>query len=458
MGDFGYKSGQSYEPLRRLLSNDRIEALQTQIKVKDEIEQIDWKEKTIPLSDLETSDWEPQLIIAIDGDHSKSTIYNGFPGAEVGYITVSTIVILLDKIKELEKEKFIDPKKFRETEKPTSIDSLFVGCNVVLDGETSAKSSMRRILYEEMQKTSVFQNTESMLETYEALLKIKRDRQASNRLPKCPHDNCEADLKEGYGEYYCDGEGGCGGKLYSTDALRLHELMNPSGTNGEMYGQIKETFKKIQLIHLLRSFEKKQEWFGTLRNIAFFMEGSLTVFSTASWLAKPFREELERINKKVRENSNQDLLILGVERTGNFVNHFADIDTKKDGAEDNFPNQSVFLPTNDYIKKNIVLNDNPDFVYLEDTAFGRKFFYKTKAGFRVVPSIATYNEYQRNPLIAAEKQFPRLADCLILLDKLVSSRYENSVMPLATAHAEAAIPLNIGKRIFDDIAKQIRSN
>ena len=455
MGDSSYISGQSYEPLRRLLSNDRIEALQTQIKVKNEIEQTDWEEKTISLSDLETSDWEPQLIIAIDGDHSKSKIYNGFPGAEVGYITVSTIVILLDKIKELEKEKFIDPKKFRETEKPTSIDSLFVGCNVILDGENSAKSSMRRILFEEMQKTSIFQNTETLLETYEVLLKIKRDRQTSNRSPKCPHDNCEEDLKEGYGEYSCDS---CGGKLYSTDALRLHELMNPSGTNGEMYGQIKETFKKIQLIHLIRSFEKKPEWFGTLRNIAFFMEGSLTVFSTASWLAKSFREELERINKKVRENCNQDLLILGIERTGNFVNHFADIDTKKDGTDDNFPNQSVFLPTNDYIKKNIVLNDNPDFVYLEDTAFGRKFFYKTKAGYRVVPSIATYSEYQRNPLMAAEKQFPRLADCLVLLDKLVSSRYENSVMPLATAHAEAAIPLNIGKRIFDDIAKQIRSN
>ena len=455
MGDSSYISGQSYEPLRRLLSNDRIEALQTQIKVKNEIEQTDWEEKTISLSDLETSDWEPQLIIAIDGDHSKSKIYNGFPGAEVGYITVSTIVILLDKIKELEKEKFIDPKKFRETEKPTSIDSLFVGCNVILDGENSAKSSMRRILFEEMQKTSIFQNTETLLETYEVLLKIKRDRQTSNRSPKCPHDNCEEDLKEGYGEYSCDS---CGGKLYSTDALRLHELMNPSGTNGEMYGQIKETFKKIQLIHLIRSFEKKPEWFGTLRNIAFFMEGSLTVFSTASWLAKSFREELERINKKVRENCNQDLLILGIERTGNFVNHFADIDTKKDGTDDNFPNQSVFLPTNDYIKKNIVLNDNPDFVYLEDTAFGRKFFYKTKAGYRVVPSIATYSEYQRNPLMAAEKQFPRLADCLVLLDKLVSSRYENSVMPLATANAEAAIPLNIGKRIFDDIAKQIRSN
>jgi hypothetical protein len=31
-------------------------------------------------------------------------------------------------------------------------------------------------------------------------------------------------------------------------------------------------------------------------------------------------------------------------------------------------------------------------------------------------------------------------------------------MPLITAHAEAAIPLNLGKAIFDDIAKEMRSN
>ncbi len=43
-----------------------------------------------------------------------------------------------------------------------------------------------------------------------------------------------------------------------------------------------------------------------------------------------------------------------------------------------------------------------------------------------------------------------------VLDELVSSRYPNSISPLVSAHAEAAIPLNLGKRIFDDIAREIR--
>jgi hypothetical protein len=186
------------------------------------------------------------------------------------------------------------------------------------------------------------------------------------------------------------------------------------------------------------------------------MEGTLAVFSTASWLAIPIRTELNRLNKKVKEELGSDLIILGIERTGNFVNHFNTIDTKRDGKDDNFPNQSAFLLTNNYIKTNIVINDGPDYIYLKDTAYGRKFFYKTNSGHRVVASVATYNEYQSNTETAFSAQFPRLGDIFLLLDKLVSNRYENSVMPLAAAHAEAAIPLNVGKRILEDIAKQIQ--
>ncbi|HEY4290225.1 MAG TPA: DNA double-strand break repair nuclease NurA [Puia sp.] len=452
MSEDGFISGQSYEPLRRLLSDTKIQEMQAEVRIENRFEAPKWEEETVSLNALQQSAWQPNHLIAIDGDYSKSKIENGYPGAEIGYVTVSTVVILLNKVRALENEQFIDPRKFRETEQPASIDSLFVGCNVVLQGEDSAKSSMRKILYTDLKKCRIFADTETLLDTYEFLLK---DRPAGGRAPKCPHDGCEEDYVSDTGEYYCPA---CGGKLYSTDALRLHELFNPAGTSGEMYGQIKETLKKLQLIHLLRSFEQHPGYFSVLRDIVFFIEGTLAVFSTSSWLAKPIRRELDRLNRKVKEEFNTDLIILGIERTGNFVNHFADIDTKRDGTGDNFPKQSAFLLTNEYIRKHIILNENPHYVYLEDTAFGRKFFYKTTAGYRVVASLATYNNYQANADTAFQLQFPRLADVVLLLDKLVSSRYENSVLPLATAHAEAAIPLNLGKPIFEGIAREIKEH
>lgn len=450
MGENSFISGQSYEPLRRLLSDSKIRELQSRIRINNSATETNWHEKTTKLNELESSAWQPKLLIAIDGDYHKEIVENGFPGAEIGYITLSTIVILLDKVRELEKSQFIDPKKFRETEQASSIDSLFVGCNSVLLGEDTAKSSMRKILYNELKVKSVFAETESLLDTYQYLL---NNRPTGGSSPECPHDNCSAKITHNDHEYICEA---CNGKLYSTDALRLHELLNPAGTSGEMYGQIMETYKKLQLVHLLRSFEQHPKYFSLLKDIVFFMEGSLAVFSAASWLAIPIRAELYRINKKVKEELGNDLVILGIERTGNFVNHFNAIDTKKDGKGDNFPNQSAFLLTNDYIKTNIVINDRKDYVYLKDTSYGRKFLYKTISGYRVVASLATYNEYQSNTETAFTAQFPRLGDIFLLLDKLVSSRYENSVMPLATAHAEAAIPLNLGKRIFEDIAKEIQ--
>ena len=75
-----------------------------------------------------------------------------------------------------------------------------------------------------------------------------------------------------------------------------------------------------------------------------------------------------------------------------------------------------------------------------------------------MPSVVTFNHFQSNVETAFPEQYPRLADCLALLDDLVSSQYKNSVMPLAAAHAEAAVPLNVGKQIFDKIAENIRDS
>jgi len=39
---------------------------------------------------------------------------------------------------------------------------------------------------------------------------------------------------------------------------------------------------------------------------------------------------------------------------------------------------------------------------------------------------------------------------------LISNRYPNSINPLISAHAEAAIPLTLGKKMFDEIAQELR--
>ncbi|MDR0864663.1 MAG: DNA double-strand break repair nuclease NurA [Candidatus Symbiothrix sp.] len=445
----------SYEPLRRLRDSEKVQALEKRFKVRQKVEETQNFEKTITKkSDLSESTLQPDLVLAIDGSHLEAMVENGFPCAEIGYVTVASVLIDLNKIGELEKAEFIDPKKFRETEKASTIESVFPGCNVILGNEKNAKTSFRRVLFEELKSNTIFSECETLLDTYEYLFKIKREHFNERNLPKSPIDDYEdEDMTYGYGEYICPHSSEA---LFSTDALRLHSLMNDGNSNGEMFGQIMSTFEKLWLVHILRSFEQKN-WLSTLRRVAFIMDGALAVFSTSSWLTKVISYEIKRINELQKQINGQDLLIIGIEKTGTFVNHFEAIDTTKDGVFDKFPKQSALLLDDSYIKKNIIFRES-DKPYGQDTYFGRKFFYKTELGQRIVASVATYNDNQSNIRTANPNQFSRLADVMNLLDKLFSSRYPNALSPLVSAHAEAAIPLNLGKRIFDEIAREIREN
>jgi hypothetical protein len=442
----------SYEPLRRILDSSKVQALQERMRIR-KIEDVDNNidDLITRKCDLSQSNFQPDLVLAVDGSNLAAKAVNGYPGAEFGYITIASVLIDLKLVRELEKNEFISPKRFRDTEKASTIDSVFPGCNVILDNEKNAKSSLRRALFEELRNNSIFSNGESLLETYEHLFRIKRERFPERNLPKSPIENVEEEMTYGYGEYVCPHSGEA---LFSTDALRLHELMNDGGSNGEMFGQIMSTLEKLWLIHILRAFEKKN-WLATLRRVAFIMDGPLAVFSTSSWLTKVIEVELRRINDLQKQTNGEDLIIIGIEKSGTFYNHFIEIDTTIDGITDKFPAQSALLLNDNYIKENIIFSDSTK-PYGQDTYFGRKFFYKAASGQKIVPVIAWFSDNQKNLLTANPDQFTRLADVMSLLDQLVSSRHSNSVSPLISAHAEAAIPLNLGKKIFEDIAREIR--
>ena len=444
----------SYEPLRRILDNRKVEELQNRMLPRAQTySAADIQLPQIDISSLEKSDFLPELILAIDGSYQCVPVKNGFPGAEIGYITVASVLLLMKDVKALSDKKFIDPKKFRETEKATAFDSVFPGCNIVIDHEKSPRASLRRLLYEQFKNASAFSEFESLLDTYEVLLKYRID-EGIEKPPANPleelMDDPDKKMQIALGEYTCSETGQ---PLYSTDALRIHELLNPLGTSGEMYGQLSFVIERLWLVHLLRAFEKKN-WLPTLQKVAFVLDGSLALYSVSAWIVKPIIKEIARINELQKKITGKDLLILGLEKTGRFVEHFNDIDTSPSGSEDVLPNSTAILLNDPYIKRNIIFSNSPK-AYGKDTYFGRKFFFKAKNGYRLVPQLAFFNAAQADMQTARVEQFPRLGDVCMLLNDLVSNRYKNSVSPLISAHAEAAIPLSLGKRIFDDIAREI---
>jgi len=444
----------SYRPLHRLAESPTVQSLLRRQRIRQPPSGARPRPRSVTPADVTASQWIPDWVLAIDGSHQPVTVENGFPGAEVGYVTVASVLLDMAKVRQLDSQRPADPQEFRTTQHTESIDSALPGCNVVIDNHLSAIDSLRRALFEVFQGVRMAPDGESLLDTYQALLSHKPSTPRDQHCPYAP-DDCqhpEHAFVRGDGEYVCS----CPTKLplYSTDSLRIHEGMQPTGSNGAMFAEIMQVWERIWVLHVLRTLELKA-WLTSLRRIAIVLDGPLAVFGHPAWLSHSIHRELARLNEAARSvNAGLDLLLIGIEKTGPFVDHLIQLDLSANGAPGQFPPQTAMLLDDQYIKQNIVFSESHK-PYGQDTYFGRKFFYKTASGALLVATLPFFSNDQRDPSSAEPHQFPRLADAMTMLDELVSSRYPNSLAPIVAAHSEAAIPLHLGQRVLERLAHEL---
>jgi NurA domain len=389
----------------------------------------------------------PEFIVAIDGSSQEVAVKTGYPGARVGYLTVASVLLDLSAVERLDAARPADPVAFRKTEEAATIDAALPGSNVVTRTHKSARVAFREELYEVLHTSVVdAQDRVPLLDTYEALL----TRKPTTRPQSCPYQDlgCDKTLVIGRGLSACP----CAERrpIWSTDALRIHERFNDVGTNGEAFGEVMQVWERVLLVHLLRAFERRN-LLARAHRVGFFLDGPLALFGHPAWLSAAISGELQRINTAVQKLTGRDLVIVGVEKTGTFVAHFDEVDQTEEPGKQRFDPHSCFLPTDSYIKQRIVYSDSPK-RYGEDTYFGRKFFYKTSSGARIVASIPFLDRTQDTLETDNFELYPSLGTVCALLDKLVSCRYPNALAPLVAAHAQAAIPLHLGARVLEQLA------
>lgn len=439
-----------HQSIRRLTQSEKVKQLLGGYRVSELTSSADHLNELTQV-DLDSTGWLPEWVMAVDGSYLPITIENGFPGAEAAYVTVASVLINVAKIRELDKSRPVNPLEFRKSQEAESIDSALPGCNVITAGQPSAVCSMRKALFSTFEDKRVFTECESLLETYEALLEYKpRD----NKEECCPFgEDCMDSHKQfvrGKGHYVCSCD--YHRELYSTDALRIQEGMNPAGSNGAMYQEIMQVWERIWIVHFLRALEAKG-WLSSLRRMAIVLDGPLAIFGHPAWLSQAIYKELCRLNQKIRQaTSGQDLLLIGIEKTGAFAQHFNMLDMNLNGSGDKLRSPFTALLSDNYIKKYIVFNDS-DRLYGRQAYFGRKLFHKTPSGALVTANLPFLEEDHRATTRTEISQYPRLQDAIAVLNELVSSRYQNAVTPLVQAHAEAAIPLNLGKQVLENLAR-----
>jgi len=436
-----------YRPLQRIAETERVKSLLKKSRVLTT--NAAGTPALIPKTPPDAGSHLPIFAVAIDGSWAEVDVKNGYPGAKVGYCTVASVLLDLSKVDQLDASRPVDPKEFRKTEDASTLDAAMPGCNVVTRTHTSAVDSFREALFENFHDVIVdATDGKSLLDTYEALLQTR-----SSALIACPYSErsgCGKPISVASGTGSCE----CQHRypIYSTDALRIHERFHDNSTNGEAFGEVVQVWERILLIHLLRWFERRKV-LDRVTKIAFIVDGPLAMFGHPAWLSSLIKSELGRLNQTVRSATGEDLLIIGIEKSGAFVTHFEEVD-KTESGEPYFPNHSYALLTDEYIKQRIVysVSDKP---YGKDTYFGRKFFYKAKSGAKITATLSILDSAQDDISKNDVTVYPGFGRVCALLDKVVSSRLPNAVGPIISAHSHAAIPLTLGTKVLEQLARAL---
>ena len=413
--------------------------------------------------------WRPKYVVAIDGSHHEVAYERGFPGAEVGFISLATVLINVELLMSEADKPTIDPIIFNRVESAYTLTAVLPSANMVREGCPDARTSFRAEWAERLRSTRPADDAETLLDTFEALLQLKPTASAQ----RCPlHDLCPHAERPtpDYPNRTC----ACGAHpVFATDRLRIHERFTDTSSNGESMGEVMSVLEHLMLVAYLRYMEKvctaSGNW-SMFEDTALVKDGSLAVFGHPAWLSQAIKLELARINSVVRKAIGKDMLVFGIEKSGRFFDHWVRLDTKtkkefereqqEDDPEEFVPLTagriapgSALLLDNPYIRKYVVPSTT-DSIHGDDTYYGRPFLYKTATGALIVGISAILTPEHEDRFTALPAQFSRLPDVLDLLDLLVSARYPNAVIPLIAAHAEAAIPLQMGERVLDRLTRE----
>ena len=354
----------------------------------------------------------------------------------------------MDLVDTLEAQRPANPADFSRVRSVTPQVMVMPGRNFRHKQDASPRAAFRRICFEKLGAAGFDLGAESLCDTYEALLTYHS---GTNEL-RCPQAACKTPDKAKVPRV---GQGTCGCSapkpLYSTDWLRIHQGFNDVGENGAAFSEFMQVTERLWLINLLRTLEKKKR-LDIIRKVALVLDGPLAVFGHPAWLKDAIERELFRLNALVNEETGQDILLIGIEKTGQFVDHFLSRDRDVRGSPNQIPSQSLFLIDDGYIKRNIIMSESEQ-PYGHQTYFGRKFFYKTKTGAMIVGSVPFLREGDNDLDRAELSQFPRISDALSLLDHLISSQFPNATVPLVEAHAQAAIARGLNAQILERLTK-----
>lgn len=390
------------------------------------------------------------FAITVDGSDTEVEATREYPTVKVGYIRVAGSFVDLDKLIKAGAGPFIDPSEVRQSHEESAFDAALPGSGLIRKGMTGV-DTWRRELDHFLAHTRFDQD--SSLTLADALLVVHgspgkpADKLTLRACPTCRGK----DFDKG-AEPIVERTGGtcplCKAPLFLADVLRTHEEYSPEGSNLTALTRVMLVVERLMTVsymeHFYTSVATPED---VLRRTLFITDGPLALFGVVAPLKRRMHDYHQAFYKWADTKSLAAPLVVGVEKTGRFVEHAELI-------SDLIPEGAVMMLTTEYINR---LTGRPaSNQYGTDEFYGRRFIYRTTAGDPLVITVPPMPDVLPYEGAGAEEfdSYPTLRTVCEVLDSVRTRLYPNAIIPVALAHSAASLPLGVGQSVLRAMAQK----
>lgn len=383
-------------------------------------------------------------VMSFDGSPQEVAAREEYPSTRIGYVQVAGVLVHLSELLGQESAHLVDPAVIRAATQEALHSMVLPGSNVCRHDMPTVRDSWRAEVFEIFRDYTV--EDIPLLDVFMLLVGFS-DKTTSGGdviLARCSADDaCRGrDIPVPKAGTACPT---CGGPLFPTDALRIHEEVSEEHGNATALGRLMTVLEHITLVAYLHFLNQRQP--RVLGSVGFILDGPLALFGPQAWLHTPIREFLGDLEAGLRRNNLGCPVVVGIEKGGQFADHASAI-------EGRIPRQRLMCLPDDYIYRHILtFRVAPGAAFGRDTYYGQKFFYKTAQGQMLtmtVPKVADDVAGPHEP-----GHYPLLPGTLALLDRLGTSLYEHALIPVALAHSFASIPLRTGSKVLTLLSREL---
>jgi hypothetical protein len=425
-------------------------------------EPFDWLHPLlVPARHLPDEPAPVDLVIAVDGSRIEVPARTEFPSVLYGWYQVAGVLVDLAALDQQASQRFVDPVAIREAMKASVVTGDLPSAGAYIEPGRDSRESWRLAVYENLRTKRLIGAPNRDLSLLDMLFWVHGtpERRASIILvPVCPtRDRYEDDdatgrcnetnITVGAEPVDCPG---CGVPVYPTDALRIWEEVNESGSNKVALGRLSQTAELLVALGLLSLIY----WYRRpdLQRLALMIDGPLAMSGPVARLKTRALHYVQAMAATMHAEHMSGPYVVGIEKSGHFADYAHGLARAANGEL--IPPQTLVRVDDPLIQR--VLNRSTGIGHDRDNYWGRRFLYRTRDGRIHVLTVppAAGPPYDAGFGQSDPAAYPTLSTILQVVDRTGTHLYRDAVIPIAFAHESAAIPLGVGSDVLTLIAQE----